>query len=224
MATKRRKFLSVLLGVCALVCTLVFGGVLLSSCGEKSNANTPLPEEETHGLVFTLKEDGTYMAALNDKGVSAVEVPSTYRGKAVTEIGAGADNSALVSVVIPDSVTRIGDNAFYGCGILSSIKLPDTVTYIGNSAFRWCDLSGKFVLPAALTKIGDFAFADCKSLEEIEIPDSVTKIGESAFSGCKSLTHVEIGDSVTSIGESAFAYCDSLRSLRIPFVGTESNN
>ena len=69
--------------------------------------------------------------------------------------------------MIPDSVTSIGERAFYGCSSLESIVIPDSVTSIGYWAFR-----------------------GCSSLESIVIPDSVTSIGERAFEGCSSLTDV----------------------------------
>lgn len=70
------------------------------------------------------------------------------------------------SYTIPDSVIRIGKNAFLDCRHLKSITIPDTVTEIGESAFSWC------------------------TLESITIPDTVTLIGKGAFHGCESLKSV----------------------------------
>ncbi|MBO7311593.1 MAG: leucine-rich repeat domain-containing protein, partial [Alistipes sp.] len=98
--------------------------------------------------------------------------------------------SGLTEYTIPDSVTTIGNYAFYDCDSLTSVTIPDSVTTIGYSAF-----------------------ADCSSLTSVTIPDSVTTIGYDAFYGCSSLTSVTIPDSVTEIGDSAFAYCDSLTSV-----------
>ena len=115
-----------------------------------------------------------------------VQIPSTYKGVAVKGIGAHAfeDCSSLMTVVIPDSVTRIGDNAFRECRSLTSVVIPDGVTSIGEAAFY-----------------------DCRSLTSVVIPDGVTSIGDRAFIACYSLTSVVIGDSVTSIGERAFVGC-----------------
>ena len=88
---------------------------------------------------------------------------------------------SLTSLVIPDSVTNIGDYAFEGCGSLSSLVLPDGVTSIGKCAFRDCGSLSSLVLPDGVTNIGGNAFADCKSLRSVVIPNSVTSIGGGAF-------------------------------------------
>ena len=123
---------------------------------------------------------------------------------------------SLTSLVIPDSVTNIGDYAFEGCGSLSSLVLPDGVTSIGKCAFRECGSLSSLVLPDGVTNIGGNAFADCKSLRSVVIPNSVTSIGGGAFGGCKSLHSVVIPDSVTSIGDYAFSGCSALSSVVIP--------
>ena len=105
---------------------------------------------------------------------------------------------------------------FIGCLFLKSLVLPDSVTNIGDYAFRGCKSLKSLVIPDSVTSIGDHAFEDCESLKSLVIPDSVTSIGERAFIGCESLKSLVIPDSVTSIGRRAFSGCDSLKSLVIP--------
>ncbi|MSS18496.1 leucine-rich repeat protein [Sodaliphilus pleomorphus] len=134
--------------------------------------------------------------------------------------------------IIPDSVTCIGDNAFYGCSSLQSVTILDSVTSIGYSAFSNCDSLQSVTIPDSVTSIGDSAFFGCSSLQSVTIPDSVTCIGGLTFAHCSSLQFVTIPDSVTSIGDSAFSDCDSLQSVIIPdsvtsiggstFLGCES--
>ena len=123
---------------------------------------------------------------------------------------------SLTSLVIPDSVTNIGDYAFSGCRSLTSLVIPDSVTNIGDYAFEGCGSLSSLVLPDGVTNIGGNAFADCKSLRSVVIPNSVTSIGGGAFGGCKSLRSVVIPNSVTSIGGGAFGGCKSLHSVVIP--------
>ena len=118
-------------------------------------------------------------------------------------------------VNIPNSVTSIGENAFYGCTRLTSVTIPNSVTSIGTSAFDHCTNLASVFIPNSVTTIGDWAFNFCTSLASVSIPNTVTTIGPHAFSYCTSLASVSIPNSVTSIGESAFYHCTSLGSLAI---------
>ncbi len=121
------------------------------------------------GLSFTLNEDGqSYSVSIGECTDKVVGIPSTYDDKPVTKIAAeGFKKSNVTSVVIPNSVTSIGDMAFYDCSNLTSVTIGNSVTSIGNSVFDGCD-----------------------NLTTITIPDSVTSIGNSAFFSCYNLTEV----------------------------------
>ena len=113
-------------------------------------------------------------------------------------------------IVIPDSVTSIGDYAFTNCCNLKSITIPDSVTSIGSGAFNGCYNLRSITIPDSVTSIDECAFSDCGSLTSVEIPDSVTSIGYRTFWGCVGLTSIVIPDSVYEIGGDAFYYCDAL--------------
>ena len=66
--------------------------------------------------------------------------------------------------------------------------IPNSVTTIGNVAFFSCNNLTSVVIPNSVTTIGDSAFSDCNNLTSVVIPNSVTTIGSYAFSGCNNLT------------------------------------
>ena len=142
---------------------------------------------------------------------------NTIIPNSVTSIGEGAfyNCSSLTSIQIPNSVTSIGDAAFYNCSSLTSIQIPNSVTSIGVYVFYYCSSLTSVEIGNSVTSIGYGAFYNCSSLTSIEIPNSVTSIGYYAFEDCSSLTSVEIGNSVTSIGYCAFWGCESLTSIEI---------
>ena len=119
----------------------------------------------------------------------------------------------LVEYTIPNSVTTIGDSAFYECSNLESITIPDSVTEIGFCAFGECSSLTSVTIGNGVTSIGNYAFYYCRSLTSATIPDSLTSIGDRAFYDCSSLTSVTIPDSVTTIGEKAFYICSSLKKV-----------
>lgn len=156
---------------------------------------------------------------LKYNGASAnVVIPNT-----VTHIGEAFKGcKGLVSVVIPDSVKEIGNGAFAGCTCLTSITVPESVKAIGdencyyNGAFSNCTSLTSITIPQGIKIIGADAFSGCSSLESIKIAKSVTTIGKRAFQGCSSLRSLRIPQEVTTIGENAFSGCTSLISIDIP--------
>ena len=75
----------------------------------------------------------------------------------------------MTSVTIPDSVTSIGEWAFYKCEKLQTISISDSVTSIGALAFFDCDSLSSVVLPGSITYIGSGAFLGCTSLKSITV-------------------------------------------------------
>jgi len=157
--------------------------------------------------------DWTYSVSYGEAIISAysgaggvVTVPSQLGGYPVRKVGNGypsifaSNSNSVTSIIIPNSVTSIGDYAFYGCLSLNSVIIPNSVTNIGAFAFANSSPSIRNVM----------------ELSSIVIPDSVTNIGEKAFFGCTKLTNVTIGNGVTSIEAGAFGECSSLTSMTLP--------
>ena len=125
--------------------------------------------------------------------------------------------------VIPNSVTSIGDCAFYGCSGLTELILPNSVSSIGDIAFTYCSGLEKITVES-----GNSCYDsrdNCNSIIDTEfntlivgcknsvIPNSVTSIGYYAFYGCSGLTELTLPDSVASIGDGAFICCSDLSKI-----------
>ena len=149
--------------------------------------------------------------------LSELEIPDTEDGYPVTAVGDYAFyGTNTVSVVIPDSVTSLGNHAFFECSSLSLITIPDSVTSIGNRAFYSCYSLNSIEIPDSVTSIGHSAFKNCTGLEQIAIPDGVTSIEHSAFINCIKLEQITIPNSVTCIESKTFSGCTGLTNIIIP--------
>ena len=96
-------------------------------------------------------------------------------GRLISYFGQEAD------VTVPDSVVKIGVQAFSGCKSLRRVFLPDTVKYIEDFAFKGCTSLQHIQFSASLRGIGSCAFLNCKSLKEIHLPKSVSHVSRWAF-------------------------------------------
>lgn len=154
--------------------------------------------------------------------------------------------SNLKSVILPDAITEIPENAFSKCASLESIKIPDNVTKIGNSAFSRCSKLNNVIVPSSVTEIGGTAFGNCTALDSIQIPDSVilgtsvfsqcyalpemilpkamTEIPDNMYWGCIAIREIIIPDNVTKIGKGAFRGCRGLESIYISDSVTQIDN
>lgn len=122
----------------------------------------------------------------------------------------------IVSVVIEDGITNVGEAAFFCCLSLTELHLADSVTSIGDYAFRDCWYLADFNMPANMASIGVAAFNNCSSLTEVFLPESVSSIGNYAFDGCSELVSINIPDGITEIGMYTFRKCSNLKSLQLP--------
>jgi hypothetical protein len=120
-------------------------------------------------------------------------------------------------VFIPYGIKIINGNYF---SMFTSVILPDSVTHIGERAFLSSNLLVSIYIPKNVVDIGDSVFKDCASLTSITIPHGVTRIGAKAFKGCSSLVTVHIPESVVDIGDRAFEGSSTVI-LVLPYIPNE---
>lgn len=151
--------------------------------------------------------------------------------------------------VIPESVTAIGSGAFTD-SVLSNLMIPKTVTRLGNWVFRRCSIKesisveegnpnydsrggcnaiietatdtllygfGVTVIPEGVKTISSFAFSGCNDLNEIVIPAGVKKIAEGAFKSCVNLKTVTLPAGVGKIECDVFKGCMALETINVAF-------
>jgi len=178
---------------------LIFGIFLFFSSCQRGNGNAEpvifyapvLIAEVVESFPQLVENDFIYIE--NDLGVRIIRyigtardviIPGVINNRPVTHIGAeqmgisSFAEHALVSVVIPSSVTHIATGAFFGHGI-TNVIIPSSVIYIGNFAFYGNNLTN-ITIPNSVIYIGNFAFGQT-DLSSVVIPNSVTYIGEEAF-------------------------------------------
>ena len=185
--------------------------------------------KETPATDFEYKksENGDYILITKYVGTSEkVVIPAEIDGlpvKTIYSVGENAtekvgafQNSSIKSVVIPDSVTSIGSNAFMDCSSLTKIKISKNLKSIGYNSFENCvSLKEIDLSETILTHIGDFAFNGCTSLSTVKLPYTLEYIYEKAFYGCTSLTEIRLTESLKTFGPSAFGNCTSIKTITV---------
>ncbi len=156
------------------------GANALSGCSELTKIHLPSSLIEIGEGVF-----------VNDISLTEITFGENIR---ITAIPAKfAQNCRIDSIKIPDSVTSIGNDAFFNCIYLRDLILPEGLTAIGSSTFNGCSLLTEVALPASLAEIGGHAFANCTVLSDFVLPDALTHVGVSVFDGASAISYQTYG-------------------------------
>lgn len=162
------------------------------------------------GDVFN--SDTTIILKVSPQKSGIYTIPNT-----VTKVAddAFANCSQITEVIMPKNIDTIGEYAFQGCTSLSSVDLPDSLVYIGSGAFQNCGIT--FIeTPQKVKTISASAFSYCFKLKTIVLSDNISRIHSATFNGCSNLQSIIIPTKVTIIDDMAFESCDSLKSIVLP--------
>lgn len=121
----------------------------------------------------------------------------------------------IVSIVIKNGVTSVGESAFYNCYRVQSVTMAKSITKIGRDAFSGCNMRS-ITIPNAVTKIDTCVFANCYWLKNVNLSSNLTEIGISAFINCSNLASIAIPDKVTKIDKYAFQRCENMTNATLP--------
>ena len=188
--------------------------------------------ESLSSVVF--KENGKVkmigrMAFFNCRSLKEIVLPSTltqlgYTGASYTSSTTYCRTfegcESLLSISLPEGVTKIGQGLFKNCTSLEKVTFAaNTLGFIASNAFFGCSSLEEFVFPANVESnftLGASAFSGCSSLESITLPDNVKTIPDNAFLDCVSLETVLMrSDAAGTVGASAFAGCVKLKNVTL---------
>lgn len=205
------------------------GDFVFSDCRSLTSINIPNSVKTIGDYVFDNCSSLTSITVAEDNNVY-MSIDGILFNKSATELIQFPPGRESIDYIIPDTVTTIGERAFYGCNSLTSVTIPNSVTSIGDFMFYYCrnltainvaednevysSINGVLFDKSVTTLI---KYPGGKSGKYI-IPSSVKTIGNHAFAWCTNLQSAEIPLSVTSIGKAAFYYC---RPLTVYYEGSE---
>lgn len=183
-------------------------------CGCKytiEQAKTILSGTEVRTKAIDFEVIGGVLKKYNGEDVDVV-IPDT-----VSVIGENVfQNLAIRSVTIPNSVQEIGAEAFMNCKNLKSVTFSKELTSIGERAFYGCSSLTDIVIPEGVVTIKNGVFQNCTALTSVVFSEGIKSIDDHAFDGCVRLSTLSFPDSLQTIGKCAFQNCISLTDVLIP--------
>ena len=165
-----------------------------------------------HGDIYLLRHDMKELSSLNLK-------EARTDGEIIEREFDSEISNRFYNIVLPDDLTTIGRRAFRHQSISGSLIIPEGVTWIGDQAFLECvNLTGILSLPSTLRGISYMAFEGCKFTCELLLPQNLNSLGFRAFCQCSGLYgNLILPEGLSEIEESVFSGCSNLSGdLNIP--------
>lgn len=187
--------------------------IVLPESAAKSKALKTPNNIKNANITKQLRDDVLMLPTLNNDSQKGTPLQcKSFRS-------ASANNTRLTSISLPNTLLKIGEEAFYGCAGLTEITIPSSVVHLGNFAFRNC--TGLSVVNFNAENCQQMGynswqnsiapiFYGCSNLNTLNIGENVERIPHAAFSYCTNIKEVTIPESVIQIDKYAFAFCDNL--------------
>ena len=154
----------------------------------------------------------TFIGSNAFRDMKAMKGTITIPTSVTTIEDGGFRNSGITAIVMPEGITKLGEDVFNSCASLNNVKLPKDIRRIPNYTFQRCTSLESIDLPNELREIGYAAF-DLSGLTAIELPDSLKKVESYAFSSTQ-LTTFRVPDSFTNdLGSWTLSNCKKLKSV-----------
>ena len=159
--------------------------------------------------------DGGWLIRSYDGEADELHIPAEVDGKPVVMIAAKAfeESNSLKSVEIPDSVTFIGNYAFWNCTGIERVRMGNGVRNLTLGTFMGCSSLVEAFLPESLETLGDGVFSKCALLPTQEIPQTVTALGDSCFRDCTAMTSIELPAAIKTVARNCFRGCTALSTV-----------
>ena len=150
----------------------------------------------------------------------SIECPPFYESYRNYKCFVFLENSNILStgIIVPNEISTIGDNTFYGWNTIERFELPHNLKKIGISAFQNCSSLIAINIPESVTSLGISAFQGCSNLTSANIPQNLATIDEKTFYLCTNLQSITIPESVKRIKSWAFDKCTNLMSVSLPMT------
>lgn len=221
-----KKFISIVLTI-AFVLTICCGTAVSTSAAEITTHNMSA-NIKSGDYVYSKLKNGTITICDYTGNETDLTIPDTIDGYTVSALDEWSFYwcKKLENVVVPDSVTSIGNRSFFGCNNLKSITLPEKLVSVGSYVFYDCSGLTNITIPSSVISMGTYNFAYCTNLSSINVGEnnprfkSVEGVLFSAdgknllcYPAGKSNTSYTVPDNVKFINAASFLSCRNLRSL-----------
>lgn len=198
-----------------------------------------------NNICYHLYQDKARIVGTNNNISAEVVIPAIidygdFQFHVVSlEAKAFSGKTILKSIMLPESITAIGESCFSGCTSLRSFISPQAVSHIGKCCFFNCtslisaslnnemrEINPKMfsgctslslvTFPKVITKLGNDSFYHCSDLKYITIPQTIISLGDHCFSHCTALRDIKLGNNIQEMGKSCFESCTSLSYIKLP--------